>query len=70
MIINKRTVLKESTKIHIRKNESKSKSNKNIILSNMPKLNDRINKSDDCLENKTIKIDSDMINFQNEINIV
>ena len=36
----------------------------------MPKLNDRINKSDDCLENKTIKIDSDMINFQNEINIV
>ena len=58
------------TKIHIRKNESKSNSNKNNILSNKKKLNDIINKSGDYLANKTIKISPDMINLQNEINIV
>ena len=70
MIIIKRNDLKDSTKIHIRKNESKSSSYKNIILSNMSKLNDIINKKVDCLENRTIRIVPDMINLQNEINIV
>jgi len=70
VIIIKRNDLKESTKILIRKSESKGNSNKNIILSNMPKSDDIINKSVDCLENRTIKIVPDMINLQNEINIV
>ena len=69
MIIIKRNDLKESTKFHIRINESKIKSNKNIILFNTPKSNDIINKSGNCLENSTIKIDPYMTNLQNEINI-